>query len=173
MPPAFSSIRVSGCVQVMSVMRNLQVEEQTPLTASEVYLFTWRGHLCFLPGLPWLALGRWHLPKQQMDALATCVRRVARLLWSVHVSFMDGFDEVQRPSQSTAVHAPFDPNGMWSYSIFKGGCRAVQITGMCGEAFINVEIEAFRCTTHIRLCVFKTPRPKSPKLHRQWLRGLC
>ena len=29
----------------------------------------------------------------QMDALATCVRRVARLLWSVHVSFVDGFDE--------------------------------------------------------------------------------
>ena len=28
-----------------------------------------------------------------MDALATCVRRVARLLWSVHVSFVDGFDE--------------------------------------------------------------------------------
>ena len=79
------------------MLRGLQVEEQTPLTASEVYLFTWRGHLCFLPGLPWLALGRWHLPKQQMDALATCVRRVARLLWSVHVSFMDGFDEVQPP----------------------------------------------------------------------------
>ena len=29
----------------------------------------------------------------QMGALATCVRRVARLLWSVHVSFVDGFDE--------------------------------------------------------------------------------
>ncbi|CAL5227833.1 g10862 [Coccomyxa viridis] len=70
-----------------------KVEEQTPLAAAEVYLFTWRGHLCFLPGLPWLALGRWHLPKAQMDALATCVRRVARLLWSINVSFVDGFDE--------------------------------------------------------------------------------
>ena len=44
-----------------------QVEEQTPLAAAEVYLFTWRGHLCFLPGLPWLALGRWHLPKPQVS----------------------------------------------------------------------------------------------------------
>ena len=44
-----------------------QVEEQTPLAAAEVYLFTWRGHLCFLPGLPWLPLGRWHLPKSQVS----------------------------------------------------------------------------------------------------------
>ncbi len=43
------------------------MEEQTPLAAAEVYLFTWRGHLCFLPGLPWLALGRWHLPKAQVN----------------------------------------------------------------------------------------------------------
>lgn len=43
-----------------------QVEEQTPMAAAEVYLFTWRGHLCFLPGLPWLPLGRWHLPKPQV-----------------------------------------------------------------------------------------------------------
>ena len=45
----------------------MQVEEQTPLAAAEVYLFTWRGHLCFLPGLPWLPLGRWHLPKPQVS----------------------------------------------------------------------------------------------------------
>ncbi len=43
------------------------MEEQTPLAAAEVYLFTWRGHLCFLPGLPWLPLGRWHLPKSQVS----------------------------------------------------------------------------------------------------------
>ena len=36
---------------------------------------------------------RLNLMVTQMDALATCVRRVARLLWSVHVSFVDGFDE--------------------------------------------------------------------------------
>ena len=99
MPPAFTCVK--GLLGASALQVGvLQVEEQTPLTASEVYLFTWRGHLCFLPGLPWLALGRWHLPKQQMDALATCVRRVARLLWSVHVSFMDGFDEVKRPASS-------------------------------------------------------------------------
>lgn len=74
------------------------------MAAAEMYLFTWGRHPCFLPGLPWLALGRWHLPEQEMDALATCVRRLARLLWSVHVSFVDGFDEVHRPLPS-AVHA--------------------------------------------------------------------
>ena len=30
---------------------------------AQVYLFTWRGHLCFLPGLPWLRMGYWHLPQ--------------------------------------------------------------------------------------------------------------
>ena len=101
----------------MRALWGLQVEEQTPLTASEVYLFTWRRHLCFLPGLPWLALGRWHLPKQQMDALATCVRRVARLLWSVHVSFMDGFDEVQRPTSliPKAVLAQIGSWDLWDF----------------------------------------------------------
>jgi hypothetical protein len=71
-----------------------QVEEQVPLAAAEVYLFTWRQHLCFLPGLPWLPLGWWHLPEKQMAALATSVRKVARLLWALHLSFLDGFDEV-------------------------------------------------------------------------------
>ena len=101
----------------MRALWGLQVEEQTPLTASEVYLFTWRRHLCFLPGLPWLALGRWHLPKQQMDALAPCVRRVARLLWSVHVSFMDGFDEVQRPTSliPKAVLAQIGSWDLWDF----------------------------------------------------------
>ena len=40
-----------------------QVQEQIPLAAAEVYVFTFRGHLCFLPGLPWIPMGRWHLPK--------------------------------------------------------------------------------------------------------------
>ena len=43
----------------------LQVEERVPLAAAEVFLFTWQGRLCFLPG-PWLALGRWHLPKTEV-----------------------------------------------------------------------------------------------------------
>lgn len=72
----------------------MQVQEQVPLAKAEVYLFTYRKHLCFLPGLPWLPLGYWHLPEKEMEALATSVRKVARLLWALHLSFLDGFDEV-------------------------------------------------------------------------------
>lgn len=31
--------------------------------ASEVYCTTIRGRWCFLPGIMWLTLGRWRLPK--------------------------------------------------------------------------------------------------------------
>lgn len=65
-----------------------------PLAAAEIYLCTWRGTLIFLPGLPWFPMGRWHLPAKRMDALATSLRKVARLLWALHLSFLDGFDEV-------------------------------------------------------------------------------
>ena len=140
-----------------------------PLAAAEVYLFTWKGHLCFLPGLPWLRMGSWRLPEvrllsllpaliavrnhkgvrgftcrflmtrlaaayavivlsnmpfwvllihvchqhppingmlsgrwvgqAEMEALATSVRKVARLLWALHLSFLDGFDEVRAPGR--------------------------------------------------------------------------
>lgn len=30
----------------------------------------------------------------ELQALTTCIRRVARLLWSVHLSFQEGFDKV-------------------------------------------------------------------------------
>ncbi|BDA46028.1 hypothetical protein COCOBI_08-1200 [Coccomyxa sp. Obi] len=70
-----------------------KVEEQVPLAAAEIYLCTWRGTLIFLPGLPWFPMGRWHLPAKKMDALATSLRKVARLLWALHLSFLDGFDE--------------------------------------------------------------------------------
>ena len=64
-------------------------------------------------------MGRWRLPKvgclvilndknrlllrnfirsicvqAEMEQLATTVRKVARLLWALHLSFLDGFDEV-------------------------------------------------------------------------------
>lgn len=74
------------------------MEEQVPLAKAEVYLFTYRKHLCFVPGLPWLPLGYWHLPEKEMEALATSVRKVARLLWALHLSFLDGFDEVALPA---------------------------------------------------------------------------
>lgn len=37
-----------------------------------------------------------HLAKHcSLQTLATCIRRVARLLWSVHLSFQEGFDKVE------------------------------------------------------------------------------
>ena len=41
----------------------------------------------------------------EMEALATSVRKVARLLWALHLSFLDGFDEV-RPPQTKRPVAP-------------------------------------------------------------------
>lgn len=49
-----------------------------------------KKHLCFLPGLPFgCQLGRWTLPQTEMQTLATCVRRLARLLWTLHLTFQE------------------------------------------------------------------------------------
>ena len=46
-------------------------------------------------GLPWVRLpGCWGLPEVQMQCLATAIRRAARLLWALHLSFQEGFDTV-------------------------------------------------------------------------------
>ena len=65
---------------------------------SEVYTGHLGSHLCFLPGVPWLQLGQRILPDADVQELATCIRRVARLLWAVHLSFQQGFDGVRSPS---------------------------------------------------------------------------
>lgn len=57
---------------------------------SEVYLGVFKKHLCFLPGLPFGAqMGRWSLPQTEMQTLATCVRKLARLLWTLHLTFQE------------------------------------------------------------------------------------
>lgn len=61
--------------------------------ASEVYCTTIRGRWCFLPGIMWLTLGRWRLPKDEMLEVGTAIRKVARVLWSMHTLFQEGFDE--------------------------------------------------------------------------------
>ena len=48
-------------------------------------------------GMPWVKLPGWGLPEVQMQAMATTIRRAARLLWAVHLSFQEGFDQVCRP----------------------------------------------------------------------------
>ena len=61
---------------------------------SEIYMGNMRQQLVFLPGIPWKQLGRRILPEQDVQELATCIRRVARLLWAVHLTFQQGFDQV-------------------------------------------------------------------------------
>lgn len=57
---------------------------------SEVYLGVFKKHLCFIPGLPFgVQMGRWSLPQTEMQTLATCVRRLARLLWTLHLTFQE------------------------------------------------------------------------------------
>lgn len=57
---------------------------------SEVYLGVFKKHLCFMPGLPFGCLiGRWRLPQTEMQTLATCVRKLARLLWTLHLTFQE------------------------------------------------------------------------------------
>lgn len=61
---------------------------------SEVYMGHVGQALCFLPGVPWVQIGRRVLPEADIQELTTCIRRVARLLWAVHLSFQQGFDAV-------------------------------------------------------------------------------
>lgn len=60
--------------------------------ASEVYFTTIHGRWCFLPGIMWFTLGKWRLPKDEMLEVGTSIRKVARVLWSMHVLFNEGFD---------------------------------------------------------------------------------
>lgn len=71
-----------------------QCQEFIPMARSELYLGVFKKHLCFLPGLPFgCQMGRWRLPQTEMQTLATCVRKLARLLWTLHLTFQEGFDE--------------------------------------------------------------------------------
>ncbi|KAK9903224.1 hypothetical protein WJX75_000088 [Coccomyxa subellipsoidea] len=76
----------------------VKCDELLPVAANEVYFKTFRGRWCFLPALPWLRMsclgstGSWRIPQSQMYDLATCMRRVARVLWALHVTFQEGFE---------------------------------------------------------------------------------
>jgi hypothetical protein len=40
-----------------------------------------------LAGVPWLPMGRWRLPADVVEEVATDIRRLARLLWTLHLNF--------------------------------------------------------------------------------------
>ncbi|KAK9843259.1 hypothetical protein WJX74_009376 [Apatococcus lobatus] len=64
-----------------------------PQAHSEIYICMVKGKLCMLPGLPWLKIGRWKLPASDMQSLTTSIRKVARILWTTHLTFQEGFDD--------------------------------------------------------------------------------
>lgn len=92
---------------LMEVYNKLvRCDEAMPVAANEVYFRTWRGRWCFLPAIPglcgrggaWLGSSAaeqppgsssWRLPARQMAELGTCMRRVARVLWALHVTFQE------------------------------------------------------------------------------------
>ena len=42
-----------------------------------------------------MKLPGWGLPEAEVQALSTTIRRIARLLWSLHLCFAEGFDTVR------------------------------------------------------------------------------
>eukprot|EP00798_Chlamydomonas_sp_ICE-L_P030402 gene30402-35407_t len=73
-----------------------KIEEMMPCTKGEIYIHHLWGRYFFLPGIYFWPAGRWHLPCEEMTALITIMRRVARLLWTLLLDFDEGFDEAMK-----------------------------------------------------------------------------
>jgi hypothetical protein len=69
------------------------VKEHIGVADSEVYLHHFWGHYVFIPlffnraFINWLMPKRWRLPAALLEELATSVRVMARLLWTVHLDY--------------------------------------------------------------------------------------
>eukprot|EP00891_Asterochloris_glomerata_P007742 jgi/Astpho2/7742/fgenesh1_pg.00116_%23_10_t len=87
--------REAECEKVlMDVYNKLnKSQEYMPLSENENYIATIRGRWCFVPGISYLQCSKWELPKKEMADLATAVRKLARVLWALHVTFQQGFEE--------------------------------------------------------------------------------
>ncbi|KAK9805562.1 hypothetical protein WJX72_005167 [[Myrmecia] bisecta] len=109
----------ADCEQVlMDVYSKLsKCQEFLAVSKSETYLLTLRGRWCFLPGIPWVEIGRWKLPQQELSILATSIRKVARVLWALHVTFQEGFeDEVMQ-----LLRKRYPPDMMPELQLFSQG----------------------------------------------------
>ncbi|KAF8062102.1 hypothetical protein HT031_004362 [Scenedesmus sp. PABB004] len=78
-----------------------KVKELMGVAESEVYVHHCYGHYVFVPALfftraavDWALPRRWRLPAAALEELATSVRIIARLLWTVHLEYSQGFDDV-------------------------------------------------------------------------------
>ncbi|GFR45688.1 hypothetical protein Agub_g7103 [Astrephomene gubernaculifera] len=69
-----------------------RVDENLAQTKGEIYVWHFWGRYFFVPGVHWFPLsGRWQVPRQDLEDLATCLRRVARMLWTLLLDFEEGF----------------------------------------------------------------------------------
>ena len=73
----------------------MQVDEYIPMAKAEICIGKLRQRLIFVPGTPWWSIGVWQLPTREIETLAVSMRKTARLIWALHLSFQEGFDEVQ------------------------------------------------------------------------------
>ena len=130
------------CAQMLMEVYNklVKCDEAMPVAANEVYFRTWRGRWCFLPAIPLLcgrrgacpgggraAAGQpgsssWRLPARQMADLGTCMRRVARVLWALHVTFQE---VLVCPAQSGYAHG--------AESLWRGAIAFWQHAGRDGQ----------------------------------------
>ncbi|GLC56641.1 hypothetical protein PLESTB_001129800 [Pleodorina starrii] len=69
-----------------------RVDEHLSQTRGEIYIWHFWGRYFFLPGVHWFPVrGRWSVPRKDLEDMATCVRRVARMLWTLLLDFEEGF----------------------------------------------------------------------------------
>eukprot|EP00198_Chlamydomonas_reinhardtii_P008113 XP_001697450.1 predicted protein [Chlamydomonas reinhardtii] len=70
-----------------------KVDESLAQVKGEIYVWHFYGRYFFLPGVHWFPVkGRWTVPKKDLEDMATCVRRLARMLWTLLLDFEEGFD---------------------------------------------------------------------------------
>ncbi|GIL64723.1 hypothetical protein Vafri_18610 [Volvox africanus] len=69
-----------------------RVDEHLAQTRGEIYIWHFWGRYFFLPGVHWFPVaGRWRVPKEDLEDMVMCVRRVARMLWTLLLDFEEGF----------------------------------------------------------------------------------
>ncbi|GMH37273.1 hypothetical protein BSKO_05146 [Bryopsis sp. KO-2023] len=77
---------------LMQVYKGLDMAEAAiPLTRTEIAVEFFRGKWFFLPGISWIK--RQPLPEAEIAELAWSVRRCARILWTLNMTFQDGLDQ--------------------------------------------------------------------------------
>eukprot|EP00803_Ostreobium_quekettii_P001150 evm.model.scf_354.3 EVM.evm.TU.scf_354.3 scf_354:8182-14300(-) len=77
---------------LMTVYKGLEATEALlPITRTEIGIRVWAGRWIFLPGIPWRDLPT--LPEEEISNVAWSIRKCARILWTLHLTFQDGLDE--------------------------------------------------------------------------------